>query len=230
MNSFRILVIDDSASTCFFIATALQQAGYAVETTLNGRQGLARAMTFHPHCLILDVLLPDISGYALCRQIRQSPSGRTLPLILMSSKGGPLDVRYGLRQGADRYLSKPFPAETLLQTVREVIPESFRHPVSSTDPSIPSQPALPTLSKLVPRRVAEDDVMLTSNPFTGTSAIRDKQARRLYGAIDGRKTVGELTSMLALEAEEMRSTLRILLQGQHIQVYTLAGHLVERPL
>jgi len=230
MNSPRILVIDDSASTCFFIATALQQAGYEVGTTLTGKQGLVKAMTFHPHCLILDVILPDISGYALCRQIRQSPSGQALPLILISSKGDPLDVSYGLRQGADRYLPKPFPAETLLQAVWEVIPESFRQAVPPKSSFVSPQRTSPTLSELVPHRVVAQDEMLTSNPFARTSAIRDKQARRLYAAIDGRKTVIELASVMGLETEDVSSTLRTLLQEHYIQIYTLAGQFVEHPL
>lgn len=230
MNSSKILVIDDSASTCLFIATALQQAGYAVESTLNGQQGMAKAMTFHPHCLIVDVLLPDISGYALCRQIRQSPSGQTLPLILISSKGDPLDVRYGLRQGADRYLPKPFTAETLLRTVWEVLPEPFRHPVPLQISSVSPQRTPPTLSKLVPRRVVEEDMLLTSNPFARASLIRDTQARRLYAAIDGKKTVIDLASVIGLETEDVRSALRILLQEHCIEIYTSTGQVVEHPL
>jgi len=230
MKSPRILVIDDSASTCFFIATALQQAGYEVGTTLTGKQGLVKALTFHPHCLILDVLLPDISGYALCRQIRQSPSGQALPLILISSKGDPLDVSYGLRQGADRYLPKPFPAETLLQAVWEVIPASFRPTVPPKSSFISPQRTSPTLSELVPHRVVAQDEMLTSNPFVRITAIRDKQARRLYAAIDGRKTVIELATVIGLETEEVRSTLRMLLQEHCIQIYTSTGQVVEHPL
>jgi DNA-binding response OmpR family regulator len=230
MNSPRILVIDDSASTCHFIATALQQAGYEVGTTLNGKQGLAKAMIFHPHCLILDVLLPDISGYALCRQIRQSPSGQTLPLILISSKSDPLDVKYGLRQGANRYLPKPFPAETLLRVVREVIPGSFRRVVPSESFPVSPQRTSSTLSELVPHRVVAQDVMLTSNPFAGASAIGDRQTRRLYAAIDGRKTVTELASMIDLEAEDVSSMLHLLLQKHYIQIYTSTGRLVEHAL
>src|SRR5437667_6273709 len=71
MRRPRVLVVDDSASTCLMIASALQQNGYDVDIALKGQDGLAKALTFHPHCLILDVLLPDINGYTVCRHVCQ---------------------------------------------------------------------------------------------------------------------------------------------------------------
>ena len=230
MNGPRILVIDDSTSTCLFIATALQQAGYEVETMLNGQQGLTKIMTFHPHCLILDVLLPDISGYALCRQIRQSPSWQTLPLILISSKTNPLDVSYGLRQGADRYLPKPFTSETLLRAVWEMVPASFPQTIPPKISFVSTQRTPPTLLELVPRRAVAPDAMQTSNPFAHASAMRDEHVRRLYAAIDGEKTVIDLASVIGLGTEEVIPPLRTLLHEQCIQLYTSAGQFVEPPL
>jgi DNA-binding response OmpR family regulator len=230
MNPPRVLVIDDSTSTCLFIATALQQAGYEVESALNAQEGLAKIMTFHPQCLILDVLLPGTNGYALCRQIRQSPLGKTLLLILISSKGTPLDVNYGLRQGANRYVPKPFSAEALVQAVWEVIPESFRQTVPPQGSFTTQQPTRPTLLELIPRRAVSQDAMQTSNPFALASIRRNEQARRLYTAIDGRKTVRELTSVTGLKMEEVISTLRMLLKERSIRMYTSAGQFLERPL
>jgi DNA-binding response OmpR family regulator len=230
MSRPRILVVDDSISICLFITTALQQAGYQVDTAPTGKEGIAKIMIFRPQCLILDVLLPDFSGYALCRQIRQSPWGQSLSLILISSKGDPLDVSYGLRQGADRYLPKPFTAETLLQTVWEVIPEPFRQTVSPMVPSISPQRPLLVLSELITRRVVRQDAMQTSNPFAPASFVRDEQARRLYAAIDGRKTVIELASVTGMETEEVVNTLRVLHKEHAIEIATVAGQVLEHPL
>ena len=229
MSGPRILVIDDSTSTCLLIATALQQAHYEVATARNGQMGIALIMSFRPHCLILDVLLPDITGYALCRQIRQSAWGQTLPLILMSAKGNPLDVNYGLRQGASRYLPKPFTSETLLREVWAIIPEPMRHTVSAP-PIVSQQPTLPVLAELIPHRAINPDAMLTSNPFAPTFTSRDGQSRRLYAAIDGKKTVIELASATGLKTEEVVNMLRQLLREHIIQLYTATGQSLEASL
>ena len=227
MSLPRVLVVDDSPSICLFIATALQQVGYEVDTALNGRDGFAKIMTFRPHCLILDVLLPDTSGYAFCRYLRQNASTKRLPLILISSKNAPLDVSYGLRQGADRYLPKPFTAEILIQSVYEIVPDFIR---SSTSPRLPVpqvQSTLPSLLKLIPRRMLSQDAMQTSNPFASTPPVKDRHARLLFAEIDGKKTVSRLATTTGLETEEVVKALRALLKAQSIQMYNAAGQPVK---
>ena len=133
-----VLVVDDSPTTCLFIASTLEQAGYDVDVALKGQEGLAKVAAFHPYCLILDVMLPDISGYAVCRQVQQSILEHQIYVILISAKNAPLDQSYGLRQGAHRYLPKPFTAEDLVQAVWEGVPGHLRQtvlPSISLDPT-----------------------------------------------------------------------------------------------
>ena len=122
-NAAKVLVIDDSATICLIMARALQKAGYQVITASNGNDGLTKALQERPHCVILDVVLPGISGYGLCRQLRALDPQHNLSIIMVSTKNTRLDRSWGLRQGADRYLPKPFSEEMLVQTVREVIRE-----------------------------------------------------------------------------------------------------------
>jgi DNA-binding response OmpR family regulator len=117
----KILVIDDSPTLCLLITRALQKAGYKVLTASNGREGLLLALQERPHCIILDVVLPGMSGFGLCRQLRALDPQRRISIIMISTKNTPLDQRWGLRQGADRYLPKPFSDETLVHTVEEVL-------------------------------------------------------------------------------------------------------------
>jgi len=117
----KVLVIDDSATSSLFITQALRKAGYKVITAVNGNEGLTKALSERPHCLILDVVLPGVSGFGICRQLRSIDPQRNLSIIMVSSKNTQLDQAWGLRQGADRYLSKPFTEELLLQTVEEVL-------------------------------------------------------------------------------------------------------------
>jgi DNA-binding response OmpR family regulator len=122
-NFARILVIDDSTTLCLIMARALKKAGYQVITASNGNEGLVKALQERPHCVIIDVVLPGISGFGLCRQLRALDPQRNLSIIMVSTKNTSLDYSWGLRQGADRYLPKPFSEEVLVQTVEEVIRE-----------------------------------------------------------------------------------------------------------
>jgi len=105
------------------MASALEKAGYQVFIASNGNEGLAKALQKRPHCVIIDVVLPGISGFGLCRQLRALDPQRNLSIMMVSTKNTILDQSWGLRQGADRYLSKPFSHEALVQTVEEVLRE-----------------------------------------------------------------------------------------------------------
>jgi len=126
-NAAKVLVIDDSATICLIMARALRKAGYQVITASNGNDGLTKALQERPHCVVLDVVLPGISGYGLCRQLRALDPKHNLSIIMVSTKNTRLDRSWGLRQGADRYLPKPFSEEMLVQTVKEVIREHSWH-------------------------------------------------------------------------------------------------------
>ena len=118
----KVLVIDDSPTLCHFMKHALEQAGYQVVIAANGQEGLRKVFQERPHCIILDVVLPGgMSGFGLCRQIRTLDPQRLFSIIMVSTKDTALDRSWGLRQGADRYLPKPFTEEVLVQTVEEVL-------------------------------------------------------------------------------------------------------------
>ena len=126
-NSAKVLVIDDSTTLCLIMAHALEKSGYQVITASNGNEGLTKALQERPHCVIIDVVLPGISGFSVCRQLRALDPQRNLSIIMVSTKNTSLDHSWGLRQGADRYLPKPFSDEALVQTVEEVLREhAFR--------------------------------------------------------------------------------------------------------
>ncbi len=226
----RVLVVDDSPTTCLFIASTLEQAGYAVEIALKGQEGLSRITRFQPSCLILDVVLPDISGYAVCRYAQQLMPRHPLYIILISAKKEPLDRHYGLRQGANCYLPKPFTAQELVQAVWEGVPLPMPRTVFSTLAPTPDGNAPIKLSELLPRRASNQGVMRTNSPFSSVPVIEDEQAQRLYTAIDGRKTLAELSAVTGLESKALTRAARVLLKENRIQMYDGAGRLVERPL
>jgi DNA-binding response OmpR family regulator len=227
----KVLVIDDSATVCLFMASALEKAGYQVIIATDGRDGLMKALQERPDCLVLDVVLPGVSGFDVCRQLRARDPLRRVPIIMVSVKDTPLDQNWGLGQGADRYLPKPFSEETLVQLVKEVLSERFRPPwtqrIAVVNPPSPSreEPSL-TLNKLIPHRSEDANLMSSSNPLSRSVVISDKQARRLYAAIDGQKNVEELCMVIHLDVKQAPKVLQLLLDQQLIHLYG-PGRLTE---
>ncbi|HKF37773.1 MAG TPA: response regulator [Ktedonobacteraceae bacterium] len=226
----RVLIVDDSPTICLFIAASLEQAGYDVEIALKGHEGLAKVKLFQPNCLILDVMLPDISGYAVCRHLQQSALQNMVYIILISSKNASLDQSYGLRQGAHLYLPKPFSAEAIVQAVWEGVPEPLRHTVRPSLSAAPQQNTPPALVDLIPRRVVNQGAMRTRNPFAFSPATEDKLARQLYAAIDGSRTIAELAAGIRLDARAIARPLHLLLEERCIEMYDAEDQLVEDAL
>ena len=159
VNTHTVLVIDDSITFCEFIAQALEKVGYRVIAAADGHKGLIKVLQEHPVCVILDVILPGLSGFEVCRQLRARDPQHSLPIIMISSKNTPLNQMWGLRQGANRYLPKPFTQEVLVQTVTEVMPPALRprptlplKTVSTNYSDTDEQQTLQSLYKLIPHR------------------------------------------------------------------------------
>ena len=228
----KVLVIDDSVTVCLFMASALEKAGYQVIIATDGRDGLMKALQERPDCLVLDVVLPGVSGFDVCRQLRARDPLRRLPIIMVSVKDTPLDQSWGLGQGADRYLPKPFSEETLVQLVKEVLFERFQPPWTQriavvNPPSPPRQEPSLTLNKLIPHRSEDANLMSSSNPLSRSVVISDKQARRLYAAIDGQKNVEELCMVIHLDVKQAPKVLQLLLDQQLIHLYGPGRRLTE---
>lgn len=113
-----VLVIDDDPKIVSMLRRALAYAGYQVRTALSAAEGLARALEDPPELVILDVMLPDISGFEVCRRLRQ---GSEVPILMLTAKDEVDDRVHGLDEGADDYLVKPFALQELLARVRVLL-------------------------------------------------------------------------------------------------------------
>ncbi|AJD91193.1 PhoB family transcriptional regulator [Jeotgalibacillus malaysiensis] len=114
----RILVIEDEKNLARFIELELKYEGYEVITELDGRDGLNRALSEPFNLILLDLMLPSLSGMEICRRIRQS---KDLPIIMITAKDGVMDRVSGLDSGADDYIVKPFAIEELLARIRALM-------------------------------------------------------------------------------------------------------------
>ncbi|WP_435921869.1 response regulator transcription factor [Paenibacillus sp. DYY-L-2] len=114
-----ILVIDDDEKITSMLRRGLAFEGYDVHTARNGAEGLSMVMTADPDLIILDVMMPQIDGFEVCRRLRQG--GSTVPVLMLTAKDEVENRVKGLDTGADDYLVKPFALEELLARVRALL-------------------------------------------------------------------------------------------------------------
>ena len=115
----RILVVDDESSISDLVATSLRFVGFDVRTAANGAQALREAESFKPHAMVLDVMLPDLNGFEVCKQIRNE--GIETGVLFLTAKDAMEDKVAGLTIGGDDYMTKPFSLEELVARVRALL-------------------------------------------------------------------------------------------------------------
>lgn len=114
----RILVVDDNADLLHMIRTLLEQRGnHEVIMSTDGEDGLEKARAHPPDLAIIDVMMPGLNGYEVCRRLRQNPMTAQIPLIILTARGQPVDRETALAAGADDYLAKPVTMGELLERV-----------------------------------------------------------------------------------------------------------------
>lgn len=116
--SSKILVVDDEPSIVKSIQYSLEKEGYQVVTAADGQQALEVCRREKPNLVILDVMLPSLDGYEVCRQIR---SEMPIPIIMLTAKGEEIDKVVGLEIGADEYVTKPFSLRELLARIKALL-------------------------------------------------------------------------------------------------------------
>lgn len=128
----NILVVDDEADVAELVAYHLRAQGYTVELTQEPHRVIAHARTFQPNLVVLDVMMPGLSGIQICRLFRADPQLKRIPLIFLTAKAEASDRIIGLEAGADDYLCKPFSMQELLLRVQGLLrrssePEAAEH-------------------------------------------------------------------------------------------------------
>jgi two-component system phosphate regulon response regulator PhoB len=117
----RVLVIEDEADILSVLAYNLRQAGYDVTTASRGQEGLRLARELVPDLLLLDLMLPDVSGTEICRALKDDPKTRRLRVMMLTARGEEIDRVVGFELGADDYVTKPFSVRELLLRIRAVL-------------------------------------------------------------------------------------------------------------
>lgn len=121
MDKKKILVVDDEPDVIDLVAYHLRAKGFHVETLNDATASIAKARGFQPDLVILDIMMPDLSGIQVCRILRADPKLARVPIIFLTAKAEPHDRIEGLESGADDYLSKPFSPKELVLRVESIL-------------------------------------------------------------------------------------------------------------
>lgn len=117
----RILIVDDEEDILNVLKFRLEANNYEVLTASDGHEGLNKARTERPDLLILDLMLPKLDGYKVCRMLKFDESYKAIPIIMFTAKAQQKDEELGKEMGADAYIAKPFEPEILLEKIRVLL-------------------------------------------------------------------------------------------------------------
>ncbi|MFS8781192.1 response regulator transcription factor [Synechococcus sp. W55.1] len=117
----RVLVVEDSQSQREMISKLLQENGFEVMTVEDGVEAVEAVKQNKPDLIVLDIVMPRMNGYEVCRLLKADPLTQKTPIVMCSSKGEEFDRYWGIRQGADAYIAKPFQPRELVGTIKQLL-------------------------------------------------------------------------------------------------------------
>jgi len=117
----KILVADDERDIRELIGFTLRFAGFEVVLTADGIEAIEKASLEQPDLILLDVRMPRITGYEVCRQLKENPATSAIPIVFLSAKGQDVEIKQGLESGAVEYIVKPFAPDELTHQVKDIL-------------------------------------------------------------------------------------------------------------
>ncbi len=119
--SANVLVVEDSPPQREMITKILQEHGMSVQSASDGLEAMEMIQQNCPDVLVLDVVMPRMNGYELCRKLKADPKTEKVLVVMCSTKGEEFDKYWGMRQGADAYIAKPFQPAELISTIKQLL-------------------------------------------------------------------------------------------------------------
>jgi two-component system alkaline phosphatase synthesis response regulator PhoP len=117
----KILVCDDEPYILMALTDAVEMEGYECVTAINGKEALEKARETLPDLIMLDIMMPFMDGFEVCRELKADASTRDIPVIMLTAKSQQVDIQKGKDAGADDYITKPFRPSTLRKKFNEVL-------------------------------------------------------------------------------------------------------------
>ncbi len=119
-----VLVVDDSATAREMLVAELQRAGFRVMAAADGAEAMEHIKVTPPALVITDLIMPRVNGYELCRNIKSNPLTKHVPVIMCSTKAEEFDRYWGMKQGADAYITKPYQPKDMINAVKYLLEEA----------------------------------------------------------------------------------------------------------
>ncbi len=116
-----VLVVEDSIAQRELISDLLKATGLKVIVAVDGQDAIDQLGSISPDVVVLDIVMPRMNGYEVCRRIKSDPKTQHVPVVMCSSKGEEFDRYWGMKQGADAYIAKPFQPTELIGTVKQLL-------------------------------------------------------------------------------------------------------------
>lgn len=120
-----VLIVDDSQTLRQMLSDLLQKNGIRVVEATNGVEAKEQIQASVPDLVITDLIMPQMNGYELCRWIKNEPTTQNLPVLICSTKSEEFDRYWGMKQGADAYITKPFHPPELIKTVKQLLRDAL---------------------------------------------------------------------------------------------------------
>ena|SRR3989338_2294085 len=114
----KILLVDDEKDLVSTLRTLLEAKGYEVISATDGLEGLEKAKKEKPNLILLDVMMPNLNGYQVCRALKKDPNFKHIPIVMLTAKAQESDKFWGIESGADDYVTKPFDSLNLLEKIK----------------------------------------------------------------------------------------------------------------
>ncbi len=121
MAGNKILIVEDSPTIMLHITAILQNKGYELMHAADGMEAVQKAVRKMPNLIVLDIILPKKNGFQVCRQLKTAPKTKKIKILMLTSKTMNSDRFWGLKQGADDYMTKPFEPDELIKKVDEML-------------------------------------------------------------------------------------------------------------
>ena len=201
----KVLIIEDDVATTKFLQFILEGEGFHAEVALSGIEGLEKIPVFGPQLLLLDVMMPGMDGYEVCRKLKDAPEAFRFPIVFLSAKALQEDVERGFSMGADDYITKPFTPPDLVARLRKVMERyaGFYRPA----PAEGEEPA--GALQIISRGM---------NSFTKWDLVKF-----LYEHAPTSFSLGELAKILRRDREQLRQDLHALTRAGFCRQEAAAG-------
>ena len=213
----KILLVEDDPALAMGLCDSLEFEGFRVLHAENGQEGIQRALTDHPDCIILDLMLPDINGYMVCEKVRTVDA--TVPIIILTARSQEADKIRGLDAGADDYVTKPFSLGELVARIRAILRRGAR-----ATPAAPKFPigdvlvdtathSLERDGEALPLSFYEVELLKLLRERMGQPVSRDEILDRVWGitATPNNRTVDNFVVKLRKKIEPDRDKPRFIL-------------------